>query len=208
MLRRFIAPLVLLLAFAAVGLPGTARAEISPEDGKAFVQNIATKGINQVIAANIPQQEKTDRFREMFLANFDTESTARFVLGRHWRSADESERDRFAKLFEQYNVLIWSRRFNEYDGQELKVTGTRPDGDKGLFVESQVVDDDQAGKPINIVWRLRQREGGPKVVDIIVEGVSMALTYRSEYDSIVGRSGLSGLNEQLAKKVEELKQQG
>lgn len=204
MLRRFIAPLFLLLAVAVVAQPGIARAEISAEAGKTFISNIATKGINEVIAADVAQTEKVERFREMFLANFDTESTARFVLGRHWRAAEAGDRDRFSNLFQEYNVLIWSRRFDEYNGQELKVTGSRPDGDKGLFVESQVVNT-QGGDPVDIVWRLREREAGPKVVDIIVEGVSMALTYRSEYDSIVSRSGLSGLNDLLSKKIDELK---
>lgn len=204
MTRRLIAPLFLLLALAVVIQPAPVRAEITPEQGTSFVDDIAAKGINEVIAADIPQAEKTQRFREMFLSNFDTESTARFVLGRHWRNADPAERDRFTELFREYNVLIWSRRFDEYNGQELKVTGTRPDGDKGLFVESQVVNT-EGGEPINIVWRLREREGGPMVVDIVVEGVSMALTYRSEYDSIVSRSGLSGLNDQLAQKVQQLK---
>lgn len=83
MLRRFIAPLFVLLALAVVAQPWTARAEISPEQGKALVANIAERGINEVIAADVPLQEKVQRFRDMFLANFDVESTARFVLGRH-----------------------------------------------------------------------------------------------------------------------------
>lgn len=100
--------------------------------------------------------------------------------------------------------MIWSRRFDEYNGQKLKITGTRPDGSKGIFVESQVVEPG-GSEPINIIWRLRERDAGPQVVDIIIEGVSMALTYRSEYDSIVSRSGLEALNEQLAEKVEQLR---
>lgn len=122
MLRRFIAPLLVLLALAVVAQPWTARAEISPEQGKALVANIAERGINEVIAADVPLQEKVQRFRDMFLANFDVESTARFVLGRHWRTADPEQRKRFTELFRDYNVLIWSRRFDEYNGQKLKIT--------------------------------------------------------------------------------------
>lgn len=205
MIRRLTVPFLLLFALAALILPAApTHAEITSEQGKSFVDNIAEKGINEVIAAEVSQAEKTQRFRDMFLSTFDTASTARFVLGRHWRASDPVERERFTELFQEYNVLIWARRFDEYNGQELIVTGTRPDGDKGLFVESQIIGV-EGGEPINIVWRLRERNGEPKVVDIVIEGVSMALTYRSEYDSIVSRSGLSALNDQLAQKIEQLK---
>lgn len=202
MIRRLIAPLF--VAAALVAGPVAAHAEIAPEQAKQFVSNIAERGINNILAADVPEQERMQRFRAMFTDVLDVETTSRFVLGRHWRAATEQEQEEFKKLFREYNILIWSQRFDDYSGQALQVTGTQPDGDKGIFVESQVVDN-TGGQPINIVWRLRERSEGPQVVDIVVEGVSMALTYRSEYDAIVSRSGVSGLNQLLSQKVEQLR---
>lgn len=201
MIRRMIAPLFLVAALVAT--PVAAQAEIAPEQAKQFISTVAERGINNILAADVPVQERTQRFRDMFIDTFDVDATARFVLGRHSRGADAGELEEFKKLFREYNILIWSQRFGDYKGQSLQVTGTQPDGDKGIFVESQVVDSG-GSQPIDIVWRLRESNGQPQVVDIVVEGVSMALTYRSEYDSIVGRSGLSGLNQLLREKVQQM----
>lgn len=201
MIRRMFAPLFVVAALMVA--PASAQADIAPEQAKEFISSIANRGINNVLAADVPMQERMDRFREMFMETFDADTTARFVLGRHWRTAAPQEQEEFKDLFREYNILIWSQRFNDYSGQELQVTGTQPDGDKGIFVESQVVDNG-GGKPINIVWRLRETGGEPQVVDIVVEGVSMALTYRSEYDAVVSRSGVSGLNQLLREKVQQM----
>lgn len=204
MLRRFLAPLLIVLV-AVMAAPVTVKAEITPDQATSFVQSVADRGINRVLRADVSRQEQQDRFRDIFLNSFDVDAIARFVLGRHSRGADQAEIDRFTRLFREYNILIWAQRFDEYQGQELKVTGTRADGDKGIFVETQVVDNAQGSKPINIIWRLRERSQGPLVVDLVVEGVSMALTYRSEYDSIVSRGGLGKLNDLLEQKVQQLK---
>lgn len=205
MLRRLFAPLFLVVLGVAVAT-GPARAEISADEGRQFIQSVVDRGIDQVLATEVPRQEQIERFRRIFMETFDVDSTARFVLGRHWRTATEAERERFTELFREYNILVWSQRFDDYGGQQVNVTGTTPDDGKGLFVNSQVVDPASAGgQPINIVWRLRERDGAPRIIDIVVEGVSMALTYRSEYDAVVSRGGLSTLNDLLAEKVEQMR---
>ncbi|GAA0577983.1 ABC transporter substrate-binding protein [Caenispirillum bisanense] len=201
MIRRFLAPLF--VAATLTVAPVAAHAEIAPDQAKQFISSIADRGINNILAADVPVEERTRRFRDMFIETFDVDTTARFVLARHWRAATPEEQQEFKQLFRDYNVLIWAQRFDEYNGQRLDVTGTQPDGDAGIFVESRVVAP-QGGQPVNIIWRLRDRGGQPQVIDIVVEGVSMALTYRSEYDSVVSRSGVSGLNQLLRQKVQEL----
>lgn len=204
MARRFFAPFVLLLVAFALAAPGPARAAVDPAKAEEFVESVANRGINLVLEAEVGKQERVDRFRDLFLEHFDVDAISRFVLGRHARAADQAELERFQTLFREYNILVWAQRFDDYQGQELIVTSTRPDGDTGIFVESKVVDEATGSEPINIVWRLRERSEGLRVVDLVVEGVSMALTYRSEYDSIISRDGLKALNDLLEQKVNEL----
>lgn len=208
--RRFLLTRVLpaaCLGLALLGASPAARA-LDVDQAKAFVDTVARQGIEDVVQADLPQDEKIARFRDLFTTYFDVPSIARFVLGRYWRQASPEEQQRFVELFKEVNVYTWARRFKDYSGQELAVVAAQMDGDKGAFVDTRV---DQTGgqAPMSVRWRLRAREDGPmgmKVVDLVVEGVSMAITYRSEYASVIeGQGGVKALNDLLEQQVSRLK---
>jgi phospholipid transport system substrate-binding protein len=169
-----------------------------------LVEKFAQMGISDILGAAISQREKTDRFRVLFKDFFDIPSIGRFVLGRFSRAATPEENARFATLFEDVIVYTWSRRFGEYKGQTLKVTDNSPDGADGALVNSDIVGVD--GQPFAVSWRLRKRETGFRIVDVIVEGVSMAITYRQEYATIIQQTaGMAGLLSQMQKQVDDLR---
>jgi len=211
-LRRsvLIVPFLLVLA-GGLGLaasPRPAAAQPDLAEARAVVEQVSQAGIENVIKAPIPHEERIARFRDLFVEHFDSAAIARFVLGRHWRSADPKERERFNELFREVNVYTWSRRFKDYSGQKLRIGNVEPDGDKGAFVDTLV---EQTGdqKPLKVRWRLRQRSEGWRVVDLVVEGVSMAITYRSEYNSLLSdpKVDLAKLNSLLERQIEKLKAQ-
>lgn len=163
-------------------------------DPTSFINHFAEVGIDDILSANINEADKTERFRNLFNEGFDIPAIGRFVLARNWRRANDTEKQEFVGLFEDVIVYTWSRRFSKYDGQTIDVRGTTPDGETGTLVDSAIVDSN--GESISVQWRLRQREEGLRIVDVIVEGVSMAITYRQEYASVIRQRG--GLNELLA----------
>ena len=133
------------------------------------------------------------RFRQLFHDDFHGAGIARFVLGRYWRSAGAEEQQEFLKLFEDYVALVYTARLADFGGQTFKVHGTRSDGD-GVMVATDVISPGSTA-PLRIDWRLVADNGRYKVADLIVEGVSMAVTQRSEFASIIQRNGgqLGGL---------------
>ena len=84
-------------------------------------------------------------------------------------------------------VSVYSRRFSDYNGQSLEVKSARPEGKYDVLVQSFIVPDN--GQKIRLDWRVRPKKGRYKVVDVIVEGVSMALTQRSDFASVIQRGG-------------------
>jgi phospholipid transport system substrate-binding protein len=173
-------------------------------DPTAFINHFAQVGISDILNADVPVDEKTARFRELFTDAFDIPAVSRFVLARSWRAADDAERDEFVGLFEDVIVYTWSRRFGEYEGQTIEVRSTAPDGETGVVVDSAIVD--KTGQSISVQWRLRQRDTGLKIVDVVVEGVSMAITYRQDYASVIRQNGgLAGLMAELRKQIEATK---
>ncbi|MDG2318752.1 MAG: ABC transporter substrate-binding protein [Rhodospirillaceae bacterium] len=168
-----------------------------------FINHFAEVGIDDILSANINEADKTERFRNLFNEGFDIPAIGRFVLARNWRRANDTEKQAFIALFEDLIVYTWSRRFSIYDGQTIDVRGTTPDGETGTLVDSAIVDSN--GESVSVQWRLRKREEGLRIVDVIVEGVSMAITYRQEYASVIRqRGGLNGLLAMLKQQVSAL----
>ena len=170
------------------------------QDPAGFIREFSEKGISDVLAAEIPDGEKKNRFRVMFDQYFDIPHIGRFVLGRYRRLTTNEQKEQFSNMFENVIIQTWSRRFSEYDGQTLKVIATLADGKTGALVKSQIVGNN--GTNIGVDWRVRNRDSQYKVVDIVVEGVSMAITYRQEYSTIIARDGgFNGLLSQMQKQI-------
>jgi phospholipid transport system substrate-binding protein len=208
MTRAFISRRSALSSVAAVALIGFARAPVLAQeaDATAFVNTFAQKGISEILTANIPNAEKQARFRAMFQTYFDIPAIGRFVLARFSKSASPAELEKFNTLFEDVIVYTWSRRFSEYNGQTLKVSGQQPDGNEGVLVKSTILGN--ASGSYGVDWRLRKRPEGFKVLDIVVEGVSMAITYRQDYSTVISQTGsFAGLLAQMEKQVADLKAQ-
>ena len=173
------------------------------------ISTFAQEGIVQILEAKISPAEKVERFRALFNRDFDIPAIARFVLGRAVRTATQPEQDQFLKVFEDVIVYTWTRRFSEYNGQSLKVADTAPDGPDGTVVNARIVGN-SGDQSFGVAFRMRLRPEGWRIVDVIVDGVSMAITYRQEYASIIAQQGgMPGLISQLQTRAKELaKQQG
>ncbi|MCB2107875.1 MAG: ABC transporter substrate-binding protein [Rhodobacteraceae bacterium] len=194
------------LSAMAIAAAAPARADDWQTDPSGYVSKFAETGITQILEADIPQSEKSSRFRTLFGEFFDIPAIGRFVLGRFARAAKPDDLDAFQKLFEDVIVYTWTRRFSEYQGQTLNVQNSSPDGNNGAVVNSAIID--KNGQSFAVAWRLRMREQGYRIVDIIIEGVSMAITYRQEYATVIQQNGgMSGLLTQMRKQVSDLEKQ-
>ena len=128
-----------------------------------------------------------------------------FVLGRNWRTASKTQRADFIKVYRDLNIKTWSKRFNEFEGKNFVFKGTTPSSSKGqVFVNTEVPMDQ--GAPAKVLWRVREKDGNYKIVDIIIEGVSLAQASRSEYTSFIKNNpgGLDALIKDLTDRLNKL----
>lgn len=178
---------------AAVGAP-------SPEAGE-FIVGLADKAIAGLTDFNVPLTERTARFRALLNQGFDVQHIGRFVLGRFWRTASDAERSEYLQLFEDFVVHSYATRFREYAGENLRVVHTRTAADAEVFVLTDLVR--PSGPPIRVEWRLRRDDPGFKVVDVLVESVSMSITQRDDFSATIQRAGgrVEGLLAVLRDKV-------
>lgn len=170
-------------------------------DPAAVVTSLGNEAL-KVLGKNVDPNLRVARFRQLFSADFDVPGIARFVLGRYWRVATPAQQQEFLKLFTDYIALAYSNRLAEYSGETLRVTGSRPAPD-GKLVSSEIVRAN-GQPPARVEWLLTPQNGAYKISDVIVEGVSMAVTQRSEFASVIQRNGgqVEGLITALRQKTE------
>jgi phospholipid transport system substrate-binding protein len=157
------------------------------QSAKDFVTKVADQGINFLSDDSITLEQRKKEFKKLLSKNFSMKTIARFSLGRYWRTATPAQQKEYLDLFEEMILNVYARRFSEYSGEKLTVSNARAEGKRDILVHSSV--SAQKGPDIKVDWRIRNKNGKNKVIDIIVEGVSMSLTQRSDFSSVIQRGG-------------------
>jgi phospholipid transport system substrate-binding protein len=192
--------LLIALPLAIAAGPATAAPDTGDAKATAFMNELWNQALD-LLNKKRPAAERQARFRELFHKDFDTSGIARFVLGRYWRTASPEEKQEFLKLFDNYVVYVYTARLSDFEGEQFKITGARPDQDSVLV--STDVTTPGAPQPLRVDWRLVNDDGAYKISDVIVAGVSMLVTQRSEFASVIQRHGgqLQGLIDLMRQKI-------
>lgn len=174
------------------------------EQAKKFIGDLGARAINTLTSKDLPRQEREDRFEKIFEEAFDLIAIAKFVLGRYRRTATEEEKQEFLKLFKKSMSITYADRFSQYTNEMFEITDAKhKDQQNGLIrVISAIKRSDSPD--VKIEWNVIQNNNKEfKIVDVIVEDISMSITQRQEYSSIIEREGgtVSGLNRALQEKV-------
>ena len=174
---------------------------VDAAQGSVIVERIALQCVQllQVLGPGVSVEQRQARFRELFRDDFDLPGIGQFVLGRYWRVATPQEQRDFLGLFQEYLVRAYSARLGAYGGEPFRVTGVRPNGEETI-VTSEIVRPNSS--PIAVDWYLIGR-GPYKITDVYVGGVSMKVTQRDEFASVIQRNGgrVEALITQLRQKL-------
>ncbi|MGN0919764.1 MAG: phospholipid-binding protein MlaC [Alphaproteobacteria bacterium] len=169
-----------------------------------FMDKLAKEIIEKGLLANKTTAEKETFFRDKFTANLDLKNISQMVLGVYWKKATDQEKKDFMEAFTDLTTKTWTDRFGLYQGQDIVFQGTRNAPQKNqLYVDSKINDN----PPIEVIWRLRQKDGNYKIVDIVVEDVSMVMSYRNEYTAFLQQhqGSVQALIDELKTKSKEFK---
>jgi len=204
---RWLAGLILVLVVGVAVDPTpitAARADAAGEPAKEFIEGLAERAISALADPDVGREERITRFRELLDSYFAVRTIGQWVLGRYWRRASPEERDAYLALFEDLIVATYADRFTRYSGETLKVTRTLVSEDSGDVLVFSEIMRPETNQPLSVLWRVRERNGDLKIVDVIVEGVSMGQTQRSEFGAVIRRNGgkVSALIEELRRRLE------
>jgi len=207
-LRKF-----LVLSVAAIGI-AAAPAVVTPslvavqaagqaeQSARTLVENLGQEAVKLLSNKELDATAKRKGFDELVSRDFNMRLIGRFVLGRHWRKATDDQKAEYQDLFKHYIIATYQKRIGEYSGENLKIIKAKPINKKEILVNSQIIR--PAGPPIKLDWRVRNhKDGSQKIVDIVVENVSMAITHRDEFSAVISKNGgnVDGLIETLRKHI-------
>ncbi len=168
---------------------------------EAFVRSTGERALTS-LAADITDEQRIQRFREILRDSFDLKTIARFSLGRYWRLASPDQRAEYRRLFEKFLVQAYANRFGDLRVKRFRVHKSRSISARDDLVQSEV-QVKQGRPPVRVGWRVRTKDDGLRIVDVIVEGISMSVTQRDEFAAVIRSNGgkVEGLLAVLRKKI-------
>jgi phospholipid transport system substrate-binding protein len=182
-MRRVLTPISAFVLL--IGLFTAFAEQAAAQEPRAFIARLGNEAI-QVLGPGVSQQQRIARFRQLFQRDFDVPGIGQFVLGRYWRVATPEEQQEFLRLFQEYIVQSYAAQLGEYGGEPFRVIGSRPSGNETV-VTSEI--DRPSGSRILVDWYVVERGGTPKISDVYVAGVSMKVTQRDQFASVIQRNG-------------------
>ena len=185
-IRRLIAWVMLA---AVLSVAGVARAAV--DDAAIFINQLGIQAINTLRAADLTLDQREAKFRSLLSQGFDLHFMGRFVLGRYWRAATTDQKSDYLTLYGEYLLQTYTARLGGYTDDSFTVTGARQASEKDVVVSTTLVR--PSGLEIAADWRVRVLDGKFRIIDVMVEGISMAVTQRSEFAAVVRRDGIEGL---------------
>ncbi len=170
------------------------------EQSKYFVENLGKQVVEKVSNLNLTENERYVNFRDLYLNSFDNYYISRFVLGRYWKRLDMDMRKQFVKSFNNYIVATYAPKFKGWEGTFKAVDSLIENN--YYNVKMNVLNED--GPTLRLIWKIYlDKNENFKILDVNIDGVSMLVTQRAEFMSVIKNNprGVIGLIEAMDAKI-------
>ena len=194
--RRSAVRMALFLAAIIAAAPySNAWANPNAAQGQKLIEDLTRQALTilRTEKGDIDAREK--KFRTILADYFAMPSIARSVAGQHWRRMSPKQQEEFQRLFSEWVLKTYSRRFGGYEGETIAVEKASAMDRDTVLVRTKLQGNERNNR---VDWRLVPEGGGKlKIVDVSVDGVSMLVAQKSEVASIVKNKGVDGLLDRL-----------
>ena len=173
--------LIFLLSFAAYAQSSQFAQE------EEFVSNFADKAIEILSDESISENDKTSRFTNVVMNAIDLNLISKFVLSITWKNSTDEQKERYLIAFKDYFINSYANKLDQYSGEQVQIVGSEAAG-KYVIVESNIVREGTDTLKINLKWRLINRDGDIKIIDLNIEGISLVIAQREEFQSFLANN--------------------
>ena len=152
-----------------------------------FVNKFAYQAIEILSDEDVTENDKTSRFTELVMNSIDLNLISKFVLSKTWKNSTDDQKERYLIAFREYFVNSYANKLDQYSGEKIQVVGSEAAG-KYIIVESNIVREGTDTLKINLKWRLINRDGDIKIIDLNIEGISLVIAQREEFQSFLANN--------------------
>ena len=188
-------------------LPITVLSQDPLTNSKLFIENLGKRVIQEVANPKINTKQRENNFRKLYLDAFDDQYISKFVLGRHWKKIDNKTKEDFVKSFNDYLVMVYAPKFKGWTGT-FKAISSAELKENLFLVEMNLISKSGGVPQIKLDWRMYINSKKKfKILDVNIDGVSMLVTQRAEFSSVIKNDpkGVIGLLEKMKKKTNSSK---
>ena len=194
-----------LAGLALAAEPIAAARPAPPEDPEAFLAEptaLVADIVGEVIVilqnSDLSTRERRQRIENLAFDVFDFPTMGKLVLARNWKKFDDAQRREFIEQFKLYLSRNYGSRLDRYRQTDVVIVGARIEPRNDVTVYSKVAGGEFDG--VKLDYRLRQRSAEWKVIDVVIEGVSLVGNFRSQFREVVSQKGPEALLEQMRAK--------
>ena len=165
---------------------------------KDFVSNFADSAINILSDNEILEGEKNSKFTDLVMSAIDLNLISKFVLSKTWKNATDDQKERYIQAFKDYFINSYANKLDQYSGEQVEVVDAEEAG-KYVIVNSFIYREGTDTLKINLKWRLLNRDNEIKIIDLNIEGISLIIAQREEFQSFLANN--EGDLEKLIEKI-------
>jgi phospholipid transport system substrate-binding protein len=173
------------------------------EDGESSPRAVVEQTVVQVLGvlrqAELTREQKIEQIREVVYTRFDFGVVSRLVLAKNWKRLNPQQRKDFVREFKIFLAREYGSRFEGYDDESVEILGERTEPRGDVTVRTRIVGGDF--DTANVDYRLRSRDADWRVIDVVIEGISLVSNWRDQFREVLrGPKGPERLLEQLRNK--------
>jgi phospholipid transport system substrate-binding protein len=171
-------------------------------ESEAGARAVIAETVEEVLAVlrdkTVPTADRIRSIEEIVYGRFDLYAMSRLVLARNWKRFSEEQKAEYVEEFKKYLTNSYGSRIERYDQQTVEIIGEREEPRGDVVIQTKIVGGEFEGALVD--YRLRKQDGNWRVIDVVIEGISMVSNYRDQFKSIVSSGGPELLLEKLKEK--------
>jgi phospholipid transport system substrate-binding protein len=195
---RFLAAALLACGIGAASAASTATGDAP----RALVDKLSSAVLGVLGDNSLSAESKRQKLEQLVYANVDFDTLSRLVLARNWSTFSPAQQDEFVREFKRHLSLTYGKNVESYKNEKIAITGDHEEARGDWTVQTRILRGGPADISVN--YRLRQTPGGWRIIDFVIENVSLVANYRAQFQDILG----SGKPEKLLALLRDKNERG
>jgi phospholipid transport system substrate-binding protein len=180
------------------GVPLRAEETPATPDAQRVIEDTVAVVLGVLRDPSKDEPQRREELEKIAQQRFDFRTMSRLVLARNWKVLSKEEREEFVDEFTEYLANDYGSRIERYEQEEVAVLGEQPEPRGDVTVKTKIVGGENDGALVD--YRMRKQDEDWKIIDVVIDGISLVANFRDQFRDVMGREGPSALLTKLREK--------